>query len=130
MRICVSGTFGVSSLVNRLVFNTFSLHHVPTVLVTKYRTNGFEIVDLPASAAPMTCDVLILTCKTQKEIEPLVLKWFGFHKHFVIAFYGSVEKALLCNAGHFIVTNNMSREGIGKILQIIRTYKYNKVASK
>ena len=130
MRICVSGTFGVSSLVNRLVFNEFSLHHVPTILVTKYRTNGFEVVDLPASAAPMHCEMLILTCKTQKEIEPLVLKWFGLHKLFVIAIYGSVEKAVLCNAGHFIVTDNMSREGIGKILQIIRTYKYNTVASK
>lgn len=71
MRICVSGTFGVTSLVNRLVFNTFSLHHKPTILVTKYQTNGFEIVDLPAGCTPMKCDLLILTCKKQEHIESL-----------------------------------------------------------
>lgn len=120
MRICVSGTFGVTSLVNRVVFNTFSLLHKPTILVTKYRTNGFEVVDLPASAAPMHCNLLILTCKTQQEIEPLARKWFGFHHVLVIAFYGKApEEARLCPEAHFVPVDNMSREGIEKILQII-----------
>ena len=120
MRICVSGTFGVTSLVNRVVFNTFSLLHKPTILVTKYKTNGFEVVDLPASAAPMHCNLLILTCKTQQEIEPLARKWFGFHHVLVIAFYGKApEEARLCPEAHFVPVDNMSREGIEKILQII-----------
>ena len=124
MRICVSGTFGVTSLVNRLVFNTFTLHHKPTILVTKYKTNGFEVVDLPASAAPMNCNLLILTCKTQQEIEPLARKWFGFHHVLVIAFYGKApEEARLVPEAHFVPVDNMSREGINEILQIIHVYK-------
>jgi len=131
MRICVSGTFGVTSLVNRLVFNTFSLHHKPTILVTKYRTNGFEVVDLPPDASPMKCDLLILTCKKQQEIEALARAWFGLHRHLVIAFYGDApEEAKLVPEAHFIKANNMSREGIDKILQIIRVYKYKAPASK
>ena len=131
MRICVSGTFGVTSLVNRLVFNTFTLHHKPTILVTKYKTNGFEVVDLPASAAPMNSEMLILTCKTQQEIEPLARKWFGFHHVLVIAFYGKApEEARLVPEAHFVPVDNMSREGINEILQIIHVYKYKTSTGK
>jgi hypothetical protein len=131
MRICVSGTFGVTSLVNRLVFNTFSLHHKPTILITKYRTNGFEVVDVPAGARTMKCDLLILTCKTQKEIKPLAREWFGLHGLFVIAIYGnSEEEAKLVPDAHFVRTDNMSREGIKEILKIIRIYKYKLSAAK
>jgi len=124
MRVCVSGTFGVTSLVNRLVFNTFSLHHKPTILVTKYRTNGFEVVDLPPDASPMNCNLLILTCRAQQEIETLARKWFGAHNHLIIAFYGDApEEAKLVPEPHFVRTDNMSAEGIEKILKIIRLYK-------
>lgn len=131
MRICVSGTFGVTSLVNRLVFNTFSLHHKPTILVTKYKTNGFEVVDLPPDASPMKCDLLILTCKAQEDIKKLALKWFGFHHHLIIAFYGDApEEAKLVPEAHFVPVDNMSAEGIEKILKIIRLYKYTQDTQK
>tara|TARA_B110000858_G_scaffold154717_1_gene176565 strand:+ start:40 stop:435 length:396 start_codon:yes stop_codon:yes gene_type:complete len=131
MRICVSGTFGVTSLVNRLVFNTFSLHHKPTILVTKYRTNGFEVVDLPPDASPINCDLLILTCKAQEDIKALARKWFGFHHHLIIAFFGDApEEPKLVPAAHFIKADNMSAEGIEEILKIIRLYKYKTPASK
>jgi len=131
MRICVTGAFGVTSLVKRLVFDTFSLHHKPTILTTKYRVDDFEIVDIPASAAPMQCCILILTCKTQKEIEPLARLWFGLHRHLVVAFYGnSKEQAKLCPDPHFVRTDNMSRDGILEILRIIHTYKYKQNALK
>jgi hypothetical protein len=125
MRICVSGKFGVTSLVNRIVFNTFSLHHKPTVLVTKYRTNGFEIVDLPAGCTPMKCNILILTCKTQADIESLARAWLGYHRHLLVAIYGnSTEQAKLCPQPHFVRTDNMSSKGINEILRVIRAYKY------
>ena len=132
MRICVSGTFGVTSLVNRLLFNIFSIHHKPTILTTKYKVNGFEIIDMPISALrPMKCDMLILTCQKQKDIEPVAKEWFGFHRHLVVAIYGnSNEEPMLCPEPHFIRTDNMSREGIDKILRIIHTYKYKAPASK
>jgi len=113
------------------VFNTFSLHHKPTILVTKYKTNGFEVVDLPPDASPMKCNLLILTCKTQRAIEALARKWFGFHHHLIIAFYGDApEKPKLCPEAHFVPVDNMSREGINEILKIIRLYKYKTPASK
>ena len=131
MRICISGTFGVTSLVNRLVFDTFTLHHKPTILVTKYKTNGYEVVDLPAEARPVKCDVLILTCKAQKKIEPLARKWLGFHHHLIIAFYGDApEEAKLVPEPHFVRTDNMSRDGIQEILRLIHVYKYNTPAAK
>ena len=124
MRICVSGTYGVTSLVNRLIFDSFTLHHKPTILITKYKVNGFEIVDLPAGSTPIKCNLLILTCKTQKDIEPIAKEWFGLHKQLVIAIYGnSAEEARLCPEPHFVRTDNMSKEGIDEILRIIHTYK-------
>ena len=127
----MSGTFGVTSLINRIVYNTFSIHHKPTILTTKYRTNGYEIVDIPQTNRPIKCDLLILTCKTQKDIEPIAKEWFGFHRHLLIAIYGnSTEEAKLCPDPHFIRTDNMSREGIDEILRIIHTYKYKPNALK
>lgn len=131
MRICVSGTFGVTSLVNRLLFNTFSIQHKPTILTTIYKTNGFELIDIPRTNSPMKCNLLILTCKAQKDIEPLAKEWLGFHRHLVIAIYGnSTEEPKLCPEAHFVRTDNMSTEGIAEILRIIHTYKYKPPASK
>jgi len=131
MRICVSGTFGVTSLINRILFNTFSIFHKPTILTTKYKTNGFEIIDVPPKNRPIKCDLLILTCKKQADIERIAGEWFGFHRHLVIAIYGnSTEKAKLCPDPHFVKTDNMSGEGIEKIIRIIHTYKYKPNALK
>ena len=131
MRICVSGEYGVTSLVKRLLFNTFSIHHKPTVLTTIYNTNGFEVYDVPAQNNPVKCNILILTCKKQLNIESLAQKWLGYHDHLLIAIYeNSDEQPLLCPNAHFIRTDNMSREGIDEILRIIHTYKYNSRAPK
>ena len=132
MRICVSGTFGVTSLVSRLLFNTFSIQHKPTILTTKYKMNDFEIIDMPISVLrPVKCDLLILTCKTQKDIESIAREWFGFHRYLIVAIYENEdEKPLLCPEAHFIRTDNMSRDGICQILRIIHTYKYTATASK
>ncbi len=124
MRVCVSGTYGVTSLVKRILFNTFSLHHKPTILTTKYKRNGFEIVDVPKSNRVMKCDMLILTCKTQKDIEPIAKEWLGLHRQLIIAIYeNDTEEPKLCPEAHFVRTDNMSREGIDEILRIIYTYK-------
>lgn len=131
MRICVSGTFGVTSLVNRLLFNTFSILHKPTILTSIYKTNGFELIDIPRTNSPVKCDLLILTCKAQKDIEPLARQWFGFHRYLIIAIYeNATEEPMLCPEAHFVRTDNMSRDGIDEILRIIHTYKYNARASK
>jgi len=107
------------------------LHHKPTILTTKYNTNGFEIIDVPPTNKPQKCDMLILTCKTQKDIEFLAKQWFGFHNHLLIAIYANVdEQPRLCPKPHFIRTDNMSREGIDEILRIIHTYKYSTPSSK
>ena len=125
MRICVSGTYGVSSLVKRILFDTFSLRHKPTILTTIYKTNTFEVLDVPANNPPKKCDLLILTCTTQKDIERIAKLWFGFHRHLLIAIYeNTTEEPLLCPEPHFIRTDNMSRQGIDEILRIIYTYKY------
>ena len=79
----------------------------------------------------MKCNLLILTCKTQNEIEALARDWFGFHKHLIIAFYGDApEEAKLVPEAHFVQTDNMSAEGIEKILKIIRLYKYTRDTQK
>ena len=127
MRICVTGTYGVTSLVNRLIFNTFSIHHKPTVLTTKYTLKDFEIFDVPDSehTRPIKCHILILTCAKQQDVEEIARKWFGYHEHLVVAIYKNpTEEPKLCPEAHFVRADNMSREGIDKILQIIQTYKY------
>ena len=133
MRICISGTFGVTSLVHRLVNNTFSLHHKPSYLTTIYRLNDFEVFDVPnlMHCPPIKCHILILTCSTQKDIFDIARKWFGLHKHLIVAIYNNdTERAALCPDSLFVRVDNMSREGIDKILQIIRTYKYHSKTTK
>ena len=127
MRICVSGTFGVTSLVHRLIFNTFSIQHKPTVLTTAYKLHDFEIFDVPDSDhnTPIKCDILVLTCKKQQDIESTARKWFRYHRHLIIAIYENHnEEPVLCPEAHFVRADNMSREGVDEILRIIHTYKY------
>jgi len=126
MRICISGTFGTSSLGSRLLYDEFSILHKPTVLTTIYKEGEYEVVDVPnlEHAAAVKCDFLILTCKTQKEVEHIARKWFGKHTHLIVALIDAdPEHPELCPAEHLIHVNNMTREGLLKLVQLIRAYK-------
>ena len=126
MKICVSGTYGTSSLVSRLLYDTFSILHTPTWLTTIYKEGKYTVLDIPNTphTVPTTCDVLILTCKSQKDVKHMVRKWFGFHKHLIIALIDTQpEEPLLCPREHLIHVNNMSREGLLNLVQLIRAYK-------
>ena len=126
MRICVTGTFGTTSLVHRLVYDEFSILHKPTVLTTIYREHEYEVMDIPdnSMARPVKCDMLIITCKSQQDVKHLVRKWFGLHKHLVIALIDSEpEDAVLCPSDRLLHINNMTRDGLLKLVQLIHTYK-------
>lgn len=122
----MSGTFGTTSLVTRILYDEFSILHKPTVLTTVYREGEFEVLDVPDNSmnVPVRCDMLILTCKSQRDVEHIVRKWFGLHKQLVVALVDTVpEKAVLCPESHLVRVNNMTREGLHKILLLIQAYK-------
>ena len=126
MRICVTGTFGTTSLVQRLVYDEFSILHKPTILTTIYREHDYEVLDVPnnSMANPVKCDMLIIACKTQQDVKHLVRKWFGLHKHLIIALIDTEpEEPLLCPKSHLVHVNNMTRDGLLKLVQLIHTYK-------
>jgi hypothetical protein len=126
MKICISGTYGTSSLVSRLLYDEFSILHKPTLLTTIYKVGKYEVVDVPNQdhAVPIQCDILILTCKTQQDVEHIARKWFGKHKHlFVVLVDSAPEIPLLCPAEHLIHINNMTRDGLINLVQQIRAYK-------
>ena len=126
MRICITGTYGTSSLVSRLLYDEFSVLHKPTLLTTIYKEGEYEVVDVPDldHAAAVKCDVLILTCKTQEDVKHIARKWFGKHKCLIVALIDAhPEDPTLCPAEHLVQVNNMSREGLIKIVQLIRAYK-------
>lgn len=126
MRICVTGTFGTTSLVRRLMYDEFSILHKPTILTTVYKENDYEVMDMPDNdmTTPVKCDVLIITCKSQKDVQHLVRRWFGLHKCLVIALIDSVpEDAMFCPDEHLLNINNMTRDGLHKLVQLIHTYK-------
>lgn len=126
MRICITGTFGTTSLVHRLVYDEFSILHNPTVLTTIYREGQFEVMDMPDTdmCVPVRCDMLIITCKRQRDVDHLVRKWFGLHKRLVIALIDShPEDAILCPDEHLLHIDNMTRDGLLKLVQLIHAYK-------
>lgn len=126
MRICISGTYGTSSLVSRLLYDEFSILHKPTVLTTIYKEGEYEVVDVPnrEHTAAVKCDVLILTCKTQMDVKHIARKWFGKHKCLIVALIDAdPEDPVLCPAEHLVQVNNMTREGLNKIVQLIHAYK-------
>ena len=124
MRICVTGTYGTSSLVSRLLYDEFSILHKPTILTTIYKEGDYEVVDVPNRNVPLQCDLLILTCKSQRDVEHIARKWFGKHKRLVVALIeANPEDPLLCPAEHLVHVNNMTRDGLNKIVQLIRAYK-------
>ena len=126
MRICITGTYGTTSLVHRLLYDEFSILHKPTMLTTIYHEGAYEIIDVPDNdmAVPMQCDMLVVTCKSQESAKHLVRKWFGLHKKLIIALIDSQpEDAMLCPDEHLLHINNMTRDGLLKIVQLIQAYK-------
>ena len=126
MRICVTGTYGTTSLVHRLMYNEFSVIHKPTYLTHIYRADHYEVYDVPNQphTRPVQCDMLILTCRTQSDVAPIAREWFGYHKKLIVALVNTTpEKARLCPDEHLVQVDNMSCEGISNILRLIRTYK-------
>ena len=126
MRICVSGTYGTSSLVSRLLYDEFSTLHKPTLLTTIYKEGKYEILDVPnlPHSVPLKCDILLLTCKSQAEVTDMARSWLGKHKRLIVVLIDSdPEDPILCPHEHLIHVNNMTREGLFKLIQLIRAYK-------
>lgn len=126
MKICVTGTYGTSSLVSRLLYDAFSIQHKPTWLTTIYKEGTYTVLDIPnlPHTLPVQCDFLILACKTQQDVKHIARKWFGKHKHLIVALIDTLpEDAILCPKEHLVQVDNMTREGLIKIVQLIHTYK-------
>lgn len=124
MIICVTGTYGTTSLVNRLVFDTFSIIHKPTILTTIYNENGYTVVDVPPSNKPQKCHVLIITCQRQKDAAYLAEKWLTYHQCLIVAIVNAPkERPILCTEPYLVSVDNMSREGIQDILRLIHINK-------
>lgn len=124
MIICITGTYGCTSLVHRLLYDTFSVLHKPTILTTIYYENDFTIVDTPPENPPQTCDILILTCQKQAEVEEIARKWLGFHKKLIVAIVNApLEVPRLCSKPYLVQVDNMSRQGIQDILRLIHINK-------
>lgn len=126
MRICVTGTFGTTSLVHRMLYDKFSVIYKPTFLTNIYREGEYEVMDMPdiEHIKPVTCDILVLTCKSQSHVQHLARQWFGFHKHLIVALIDAKpELPILCPKEHLIMVNNMSREGLLNLLQLVHAYK-------
>lgn len=125
MIICVTGTYGCTSLVHRLVYDTFSLFHKPTILTTVYRENDFTIADVPPANPPYKCHMLILACQKQSDVTKIARKWLGYHKKLIVALVNAPrEPPLLCPEPYFVLVDNMSREGIQDILRLIHINKH------
>ena len=124
MIICVTGTYGCTSLVHRLVYDPFSLLHKPTILTTLYKENDFVVADVPPNNPPLKCHMLILTCQKQADAAHIARKWLGFHKKLVVAIVNAPpEPPLLCTETYTVLVDNMSRQGIQDILRLIHINK-------
>lgn len=125
MIICITGTYGTTSLAHRLLYDSFSIIHKPTILTTIYKENGFTVVDVPPENEPMACHMLILTCQCQAEVEHLARKWLGFHTTLLVALVNApMEIPKLCPTPYLIQVDNMSRQGIHEILRLIHINKH------
>lgn len=95
-------------------------------MTTIYKEGDYEIIDIPnlPHSVPIKCDILLLTCKTQSEVTDMVRAWFGKHKHlFIILVDSKPEDPVLCPCEHLVHVNNMTREGLLKLVQLIHAYK-------
>lgn len=125
-RICIAGTTGKTSLIHRMLYNTFTLNYRHTHFITKYKEQDWELVEIPNSphAKPMHCDILILTCKSQREVVRIAKEWLGFHKHLFVALVDTKDETpLLCPEPHMVHIDNMANEGIQQLIQLVLTYK-------
>ena len=124
MIICVTGTYGTTALVNRLVYDTFSIIHKPTILTTIYNENGYTVVDVPPANKPRKCHILIITCQRQNDVLDIAEKWLTYHQCLIVAIVNAPkEKPLLCTTPYLVSVDNMSREGIQDILRLIHINK-------
>ena len=124
MIICVTGTYGTTSLVHRILYDTFSIIHKPTILTTIYYENDYSVIDVPSENKPHQCDLLIITCQSQLHILDIARKWLGFHKCLIVAIVNAPpEPPLLCTEPYLVSVNNMSRKGIQDILRLIHINK-------
>ena len=126
VRVCVSGTVGKTSLIHRMLYNTFTLQYKPTWFTTIYRHDSLEVVEVPRSehGRPMECDILVLTCRTQSEVLDMADRWFGYHKHLFVVLVGAkcVEKAVLCPEAHLLCVDNIANTGIQELLRMMLVY--------
>ena len=124
MIICVTGTYGTTSLVHRILYDTFSILHTPTLLTTIYKVNDFTVIDSPPQHPPRRCHMLILTCRKQRDVEDIARKWLGYHNILVVALVNTnAEQPSLCPKPHLVQVDNMSKEGIHDILRLIHINK-------
>lgn len=126
MIICITGTYGNTSLARRILYNEFSIIHKPTILTTIYKVNGYTVVDIPSENPPMKCDILILTCQKQKDVAHVARKWIGYHKRIIVALVNThKEVPILCPSEYLVSVDNMANEGIHTILRLIHINKTN-----
>ena len=124
MIICITGTYGTTSLVHRILYDTFSVIHKPTILTTIYKENGFTIMDVPPTNKPQICNVLIITCQKQADVANIARKWFGYHTCLIVAIVNApTEQPVLCTRPYLINVDNMSREGIQEVLRLVHINK-------
>lgn len=126
MIICITGTYGNTSLAHRILYNHFSIIHKPTILTTIYTENGYTVADIPPDQPPIKCDILILTCQHQKDVAHIARKWIGYHKTIIVALVNThKEVPILCPAEFLVSVDNMANEGIHTILRLIHINKTN-----
>lgn len=126
MIICITGTYGNTSLAHRILYNEFSIIHKPTILTTIYKVNGYTVADIPSENPPMKCDILILTCQKQKDVADIARKWIGYHKRIIVALVNTHQEVpILCPSEYLVSVDNMANEGIHTILRLIHINKTN-----
>lgn len=125
-KICVAGTMGKTSLIHRMLYNEFQLHYPPTNVITIHKVPGWQVIEVPNSehVRPMYCDMLILCCKSQREVMDIARLWLSYHKHLFVALIDSEpETPLLCPQPHIVHVNNIANSGIQQLLRLILVYK-------
>ena len=122
----MAGTVGKTSLIHRMLYNTFSLQYRPTNFTTIYTHGDLEVVEIPRSehGRPMECDILVLACRSQEDVLDVAAQWFGYHRHLFVVLVGAknVEKAVLCPEAHLVCVDNIANTGIQKLLHMMLVY--------
>lgn len=126
VRICVAGTVGKTCLIHRILYNEYSLHYEPTYFITMYRHGNVEMVEIPQSehGRPMHCDILVLTCRSQRDVLDIAVRWFGYHRHLFVALVSPRcdERAVLCPDAHMVKVDNVANTGIQELMHMMLVY--------